>query len=341
MEKVCLYICSTYYHVYIAILKTWKTGMAADIIICDNILEYEKLAKRLIASNIFRNVIMYSTLGITERKCGKFEYWLNVHRKTKRKIKEHLNIDLNQYNTVFIFYDGIELGAYLYDSRRNYILLEDAKDFFKIIADTASSYMIKEPKIKRWIRKILNYGYFPMGQNRYCKAIEVNDIEDIVIPKKKVTICKKEPLQSELTFRQKDILLEVFNLKNSLKEILTGNAVLLLTQPFYEDGYMKSQEEQKNFYKYLIANIKKKYTVIVKPHPRDEIDYEIDDANVNIINGDFPIELLNYSGLFFQYAVTISSTSIWGLTCANETILLGIDFLNRYKKEYGYEKGIN
>ena len=327
-----IYICSTYYHVYIAILKVWRLNQRADIFLCDDIEGYEGLAKNLEKENIFEHIFCYVRKGENpNRPHGYFPIFVMGHKKSADWIGEGIETDLKEYSQIYIFHDGIELGRYLMDIKKEYYLLEDAKDFFKIVERTPSAVYLEKKNLKYWVRYILNYGYFWFGQNRWCKGIEVNDKEGIVLPQRKISVCKKDALQREVTPEQKRRLFSVF-FPNFSREEVEGDKVLVLTQPLYADGYVKSEAVQKKVYEDIVAKeLSKGYQIVLKPHPRDMTKYDIAQKSEILLPKEFPVELLNYGeGICFQKAIAISSTAIFGLCCVKEKILLGEKVLDSY-----------
>lgn len=330
-DKV-IYICSTYYHVYISILKVWKLNQKADIFLCDDIEGYEDLAKKLEKEKIFNHIYCYVRKGENpNRPHGYLPIFLTGHKKSAAWIGKDIATDLQKYSLVYIFHDGIELGRYLMDIKKEYYLLEDAKDFFKIVERTPSSSCLEKKNLKYRLRYILNYGYFWFGQNRWCKGIEVNDREGIVLPQRKISVCRKDALQAEVTQEQKEKIFSVF-LPEFLKEEFKTDKVLILTQPLYRDGYVESEAIQKKIYEDIIEKeLSQGYQVVLKPHPRDKTEYDVAQKDGIVLPKEFPAEILNYGeGICFQKAVAVSSTAVFGLCCVKEKILLGEKVLDRY-----------
>lgn len=68
-------------------------------------------------------------------------------------------------------------------------------------------------------------------------------------------------------------ILKTFTPEVDLTRKNEGQA-LILTRPLVEDGVYTS-EEQKRIYRRLVYMIKANgYEVIIKPHPRDKMDYK-------------------------------------------------------------------
>ena len=113
---------------------------------------------------------------------------------------------------------------------------------------------------------------------------------------------------------------------------------LLITQPLYQDKFLKSENEQIELYQKIIDSYLKDENIIIKTHPREKIDYNKLKSNnkIIIINDNFPIEILNFiPNLKFNKVITILSTSIKLINNCNKKIMLGwpylYDFMNKDK----------
>ncbi|MER2014579.1 MAG: glycosyltransferase family 52, partial [Methanobrevibacter sp.] len=71
--------------------------------------------------------------------------------------------------------------------------------------------------------------------------------------------------------------------------------VLILTQAFFEQDISTLEEEIKIYEKFIEKF--KEYNLIIKPHPRDLKNYKKIFDNINVLDKDFPIELLNLIGI--------------------------------------------
>ena len=332
-SRKIIFICTTYYHVLVAILKTWQRTCKADIILCDDMHEYKELQERLARVNIFTNVYTYEKIGSNPRRpLTFFKILFTGHKSNAAWVETSLRVNLRDYEEVYIFHDGTELGRYLMDIRKKYVLLEDAEDFFKIVNQTASVQLFEEKNLKYYIKYILNYGYFYFGQNRFCRYIEVNDSRGIMIPQKKIRVARKKELYNGLSIKQKELLLEIF-LDDKVCVSGCGKQVLILTEPLYIDGYIRNENIQKTVYKELVdEELRKGYTVILKPHPRDDIQYEIS-GNVRVLKKEFPIEIIDFIiEEPFEKVIAISSTAVYGLRCVKEKVLLGKKVLEKHER---------
>lgn len=128
-----------------------------------------------------------------------------------------------------------------------------------------------------------------LGSHEKIKKVYLTREFDHPLIKDKVEVINMEKKWNSLS---KDKQTEILNLLNvNLKKInFEGKTALILTQPFFEDNITSLEDELKIYDEYFDKF--KDYNIIIKPHPRDEKDYNEIYPNVNIIDKHFPIELL-------------------------------------------------
>jgi len=283
-----LYICSTYYHIYITLLKYFAEPFEGDLVICDDIPTGELLAKKINVRKWFRKVFFVTQKKLPDES-GKnpIDWVLFQHKRRAKLIKPLLPFDLNEYTDIYIYHDGTPLGMYLADVGRKYHLIEDSLDFYKTLYSSAQARCLHKRSWKYGIEWAFNAGYFPLGGSHLLIDIEVNDKKDLQIEGQNIIECPRDTLETNLTDNQKVALLEVFD----YTELDVGDrTALVLTQPLHKDGVVPAKEDQRKIYSEIIQNLQKKgYLPVIKPHPRDEMDYS--NLGCQIINRFFPIEL--------------------------------------------------
>ena len=71
--------------------------------------------------------------------------------------------------------------------------------------------------------------------------------------------------------------------------------------------------------------------VLIKPHPRDVLDYRKEFAEYIVLNPMFPMEILNFiPDLKFRRVVSVATVPN-GIKFAEEVLFLGEDFLDKYE----------
>ncbi len=76
----------------------------------------------------------------------------------------------------------------------------------------------------------------------------------------------------------------------------------------------------------------KKGTAVIKPHPRDLLDYRKEFPDEIVLDARFPMEILNFMDVQFDRVVTVYTVPD-AIHCAKEKIYLGNAFMDRYEPE--------
>ena len=322
-----LYICSTYYHVYVTLMKQLTNTVCIDLVICDDIPSGEKLTQRLLSTDLFRNVWFVSQGKLPEvRGRNKLDWILFQHNRRSRIIKPLLPFDVDDYKDIYIFHDATPLGMYLMDVRKPYHLIEDSLNFYQRINETPQAKHRKPHSLKFKLRYFLNSGYFPLGDSRYVIDIEVNENDNLQVQGNTIIELPREFLQKSLSQESKKKILEVFGYPDLPP--MDKHCALLLTEPLFADGICASIEEQLCIYKIIVIELNRKgFQTILKPHPRDTAVYS--DIPAVILNKMFPVELLNYMSVSKLGCVAAVSSSAINSVRAEQRILYRDKILNK------------
>lgn len=304
-----LYICSTFYHVYITLLKKYNSFPVDSVVICDDIPEGEQLTLSLEKSGLFRDVWYVEQSKLPEERGNNALDWIFFqHKRRAKAIRPLLPFKIQDFQEIYIFHDATFLGMYLMDEMRSYHLIEDSLNFYQNLWLPQNMRFLVEKNWKKNLKFWLRSGYFPMGESSCVIDVEVNKNKDLQVnPKKTIVELPRKDLEQKLTAENKTCLLQLF--QSLMSGVITENIGLLLTQPLYQDGLCGTKEEQGHLYDEMVCFLKEKGCEIwLKPHPRDDFDYV--KMNVTIIPKNFPIELLQFvSEEPFAYVVSVSSTS--------------------------------
>ena len=144
------------------------------------------------------------------------------------------------------------------------------------------------------------------GTHKNIKKVYLTKKEVPEIIKHKTEVIDIQALWESKSENEKNKILEIFNIKELINKI-EDNPILLLTQPFSEDGFLPLDEEI-NIYRYLIKNQENK-NIIIKTHPRENKDYNSIFPELKVINQPFPLEILKCIDLRIKKIITISSTA--------------------------------
>lgn len=91
----------------------------------------------------------------------------------------------------------------------------------------------------------------------------------------------------------------------------------------------------------VLAQYCQGYRVLIKPHPRDTIDYEALCPDAVVLRGRFPVEVLNFfEGLRIKLAVSILTTAMNNMDFVEEKLNLGASFWDAYEdpEKHAYNK---
>lgn len=335
-----LYICHTYYHVYVSILKEMvaqKGGKEKGSILLSALsTDFTDLDKRLRRSGIFFDVQILNechpnnfnesfpeALGV-----GNWLQKLRARRKFYKYLVKnegsYIHIDFSRYQEIYVFCDSDPIGYYLNAKHIPYISVEDGNNSGKynsvVIANQGFFFL------KRFLAKC-NYLFMQDGYSKYSKGYEVNCAQGLKKRGRKIIELPRNALIEQLSQAEKEVLYNVFKCWDSYKiEKNDKKHLLLLTQP------LCTEENRALMYRKILNEFKQDYNILIKPHPIDKVDYEKHFSDCTVLKGKFPIEIFNiYCEFNIEKIVTVYSTSLDDLTFAKEKISLGIDILDEFE----------
>ena len=353
--KERIYICHTFYHVYVACLKELHlrhlaaargaTGAGtADLVLSLMSNDFGTLAERAERSGLFGSVIIFD-----EKKDDFFPELAPLKKDTGSLVRNMLNrirfcrrlgdleapyvpVDLAAYGDVYVFCDSDPIGYYLNRKRIRYHALEDGlnclRNFDAARYDNRGHFGLKAALARTGLIFIQN------GWSRYCIDMEVNDISQIALPCPKYVEQPREALVRELTEEDKALLLDMFveNMDDLRLRLAEGEGrpkVLILSEPLCD------LETRARIFRDIIDGYGRpdgrEAVVMIKQHPRDRMDYGPGFPDAVLLSGSFPMEMLNFiPGLFFDRLVSVY-TVVDALHFVGEKIVLGHDFMDRYE----------
>ncbi len=346
MSNKTLYICHTYYHVYISILKEFAKSKSeqgnATVYLSTMSTDFENLKERLLKSKCFREVYTYP-----EKDPSFFEDLSKYKKPEKSFIKALINRiiytkklgkyeeqfvpeNLKKYDEIYAFCDSDPIGYYLNYKHIYYHAVEDGLNTLRG-CDTARCDNNPHFGIKTFLSKYLNLIFVQNGYGRYCIDMEVNDTSVLEYPCKYYKEVSRDKLYARLTKEEKELLLNVFvKEQEKIRQILnnkTGKTLLILTEPLCKDLSMRVK-----LFNDLVTKYRKEgYTVILKQHPRDLLDYSTHFPNVMCIDRTVPMEMLNFYGKDIFDKVVSIFTELDNIYFAKEKERFGRDFMDAYE----------
>ena len=335
-----IYVCHTYYHVYISILKelnyqkadNTKGTMALSLMSTD----FKDLKSRLEKSNIFKEVFElneihpYSFEEKFKYEQGKGNWVFKAYtrmlawRHTAKQEEKFINVDFSYYDDIFVYCDGDPIGQYLNYKQIYYHAVEDGLDSCKwrgAEKANASFFFLKLVLAK------LGIIFIHDGYSKYAIDLEVNNKQGISSFGRKVLEVPREVLLSALNSKERQAIYDVFFI--GIPDTKNNNDkknIMLLTQP------LCTLEKRIEMYKNIIHEHCQEYNVYIKPHPIDNADYETEFPECIVLERFFPIEILNFKcDLDIEKIITVYSNSLQQLTFANEKAVIGVEILDRYE----------
>ncbi|MCC8067715.1 MAG: glycosyltransferase family 52 protein [Clostridiales bacterium] len=275
-----------------------------------------------------------------------------------------------QYEQIHVFWDLGYTGTWLNIRHIHYTLHEDSLNSYQHIRKNRPhyAYLFQKRSWKYVSGKYLRLRVNPFGYSDCCDAVEVNQKKNLDIPVDKVMELPRADLEAALTKEQKAALFAVFtgdipdfaeaagnpglspsagvaggtgqllpakkagDFGSPTAFVSSGIALLLLTEPFALTGRLPDEETQARLYRDVIDRYADGGEVLIKPHPRDPMDYLTRFPDAHLIAKNIPMEVLNFEERFHvRRAVTVNSSAIQTLRCAEEKICLGQEFLQKYR----------
>lgn len=345
MRNERIYVCHTFYHVYVSLLKEFalpkeKLG-GATMVLSKMSSDFGDLKERLENSSVFEEVVEYDEKRDTffpelakyrEKKNNFISKTISRIAFTKKfaKLQErYVPVDFTQYGDIYVYCDSDPIGYYLNYKKIKYHAVEDGLN--SLVHVDAARYDNRDNfRMKAFLAKH-NLIFIQNGYSKYCVDMEVNQIEGILFPIDKHIEVPRKQLQERLTDEEKDIIMSIF-IKNkkaildALNDMEDGREnYLILTEP------LCSLKIRKQIFEDLAEEYGKKGKVILKPHPRDEMNYEKEFPDITVIEKMVPMEILNFMvDKPFDKVISVL-TDLNGVEFAKEGIRLGPDFMDKYE----------
>lgn len=344
-RKGRIYVCHTYYHVYVSILKEFCLPKAeqgkATLVLSKLSTDFETLKERVAAVGMFAEIYEYNEKRQDEypelaKYCveGK-NIVVNMIRRiimTKKfgKLCERdIPVDFAKYQDIYVYCDIDPIGYYLNWKHIPYHAMEDGlnclKNFNMARYDNRGFFWLKA-----FLSSKLNLIFVQDGYGKYCIDMEVNDLSVIQHPYHKYVEVSRQKMVDRLTPEEKDILLRVFvrdldGIKSQIKEGVGRDKIMILTEPLCD---LKTRER---LFRDLAEKYEKEGQVYIKPHPRDILDYEKLFAEYPQFDATMPMEMLNFFDGFRIKKIVSVFTELDEIKFADEKIRLGPDFMDEYE----------
>lgn len=344
--KDSVYICHTYYHVFVTFLKVFNSkkngGEKADLILSLMSTDFETLGERIKESGVFENIYYYDEKRESEKpellelKKDRGNIVSNMMARIKftkglaKLQEEYIPVDLREYKDIYVYCDVDPIGYYLNQNKIYYHSVEDGLDTLRSVVQ--AKYTNRGHfGLKKFFSMYLNLIFIEDGYSKYCLDMEVNDISVIDDDFKKYKEVPRQALIDALTDEEKKTIIAVFvrdyeKLIEQIETIEDGKKnILILTEP------LCSLDVRKQIFRDLVDEYSKEGNVYIKPHPRDELDYT--DILPECIRFDktVPMEMLNFFEKSKFDKIVSVYTELGAVKFAKEKVFLGDDFMDKYE----------
>lgn len=344
-SKSRVYVCHTYYHVYVAFLKEFYLPKAeqgtATLILSKLSTDFEKLKERVEKVKVFAEIYEYDekrqdAYPELAKYCvdggNPFANMIRriiMTKKFGKLCERDIPVDFREYRDVYVFCDIDPIGYYLNWKRIPYHAVEDGlnclKHFNFARYDNRGFF-----SLKAFMSSKLNLIFIQDGYGKYCIDMEVNDLSVIRHPYSKYVEVNRQKLIDRLTDEEKNIILQVFvrdldKIKAQIQECGDKDKIMILTEPLCD------LETRERIFRDLIAEYEKEGAIYIKPHPRDELDYQRLFAEYPQFDATMPMEMLNYFEGFRIKKIVSVFTELDEIKFADEMIRLGSDFMDKYE----------
>ena len=134
-----------------------------------------------------------------------------------------------------------------------------------------------------------------------------------------------------LSEADKDRIFEIYQ-KAYKVNIPEGKRIsVLITDYLYGNALLPDEAAQIAVYHKIIQEYMNDVDIVlIKPHPRDPVNYENFTSNSIVLASAVSAEILNLSSkLSFEKAITVTSTSIHSFVKAKERIILGKEYVQK------------
>lgn len=341
-----IYVCHTYYHVYVTFLKELKLPGEeqgkATLVLSKMSNDFEQLKERVERTGLFeavfefdeKNESFFPELAKWRKGTGGFlgNLWYRIQftRRYAALQEPYLPVDFKEYQDIYVFCDSDPIGYYLNQKHIYYHAVEDGLNCLKNF-DAARYDNRGHFGLKVFLSMRLNLIFVQNGYGKYCLDMEVNDISAITYPCPRYIEEPRQALVERLTAEDKDIILQAFirdkeALERQIEESSQlGDKILILTDP------LCTLEVRERIFRDIIVRYEPEGTIFIKPHPRDVLDYRKLFSEYPQFDATVPMEMLNFfPDLHFKKAVGVL-TEMKAIQFADETVRLGEDFMDAYE----------
>ena len=345
-KKGRIYVCHTFYHLYISFLKEFKQPAEqkgnATMVLSLMSNDFGDIKGRILESGYFKEVLEFDEKRDTffpelaKYKVNRGNIIANTipriqfTKKFAKLQEKYVTVNFKDYDDVYVFCDTDPIGLYLNQKKVRYHVVEDGLNYLSRSIPAKRD----NPKgfgFKKFMSMGLNLIFLQEGYSKYAVDVEVNDLSIIDDSFYKYKEVPRLELESSLTEEEKEALVKVFvkDINRMLSEISntegSSDNILILTEP------LCTLDVREKLFRDLVNEYKSEGNVFLKIHPRDDLDYENLFSDVFQFDKKVLMEILNFfSKVHFKKVVSVF-TELGSITFADEKIHLGKKFMDKYE----------
>ena len=224
-EHKRIYVCHTFYHVFITFLKELNLPREergkATLVISTMSNDFGDLKVRAEKCGLFESVVEFNEKRDTDfpelakYRTDKGNIAINMLNRiifTKRFARLEalfVPVDFRKYDDICVFCDADPIGLYLNQNRIRYHAVEDGLNYLKkyVLAKYTNRGHFG---IKKFFSMKLNLIFMSDGYSKYCMDMEVNDISCIDDDFYKYREVPRKDLMDGLDHESRKIMISVF-----------------------------------------------------------------------------------------------------------------------------------
>lgn len=223
--------------------------------------------------------------------------------------------------------------------QKKYTMVEDAPGSYTTCLGSAVKEVLPIPKrLRPRMRRLLlwgaTYGQF-FGRNEYCEdrwVSEDNDIKSPILCGRRYTLLNLHELWESASSEKRKYILSAFGIEEDILQSLQHCKTIIFTEAFAEDGLNLNEAAS------IFEPFVKKYQpegVMIKPHPRDKMDWAQVFPETIILKTKVPMQILSIMGADFERAITVCSTAISSMKADTEIIWVSTAVHPKWATKYG------
>ena len=247
-----------------------------------------------------------------------YRFWIKISARVHWPFLRGANI----YGGDHYFFSSAIVGG------NEMTLIEDGISNYSIV-----HYRIRYKKLKRFL-----FGELAAANNfgisSSVKKIILTGISNIPIEiQNKTQVIDLRYIWNGLTLKDKNYVLDLFDMSFKKLHILKMYNSIFFTQPLYEDSILSLEEELRLYHKLLAECDTSK--LVIKTHPRDKKDYSKIFPKAFIFKSIIPMELVSFCGIKFSEVYTIFSTAALQLPYQTNIHFLGTKVHTKLLDRFG------